>query len=163
MQRTTALGISAAIVVAVIAYVLFRYLNQRGRSKYGFAAREAGDANLSRAERAKRVFESFVAQNDAAIKDVFSDYAAAHPSWESVSYDNGQWTMKPLSGRTGAMEECIVRCYATPSYEDGSLITAVDVVLPPHLNERHVLEKALEKVIRKSKTGGKVVISVRDR
>ena len=71
--------------------------------------------------------------------------------------------MKPQSGRKGAMEECIVRCYTTPSYEDGSLITAVDVVLPAHLSERHVLEKALEKVIRKSKTGSKVVISVRDR
>ncbi len=163
MKNTKLIVLAVSIVVVLLGYLVFRYLNRRSRSKYGFMLTESRHVNLSDAEAAKRTFESFIFENDSAIRDVLNDYADAHPEWGDVSYDNGQWSLKLKTGRKAAQDDCIVRCHMRPSYEDGRLQTTVEIQLPGDLAERHVLLKALKRTIRRSKAGRRVGLILSDR
>ncbi len=159
LKYSTIAAIGVTIVVLLLTYFLHRYLRQRNRSKYGFTIAKNGAASRSDTKDVQHAFLAFIAENDSAIQDVLSDYVGAHPEWERAPHEEGRWAIKLKTGRRGNQDDCFVRCYTAPSYEDGRLATTVEIHLPGNLTDRQVLHKALERVIRKSKSGRKVALN----
>jgi hypothetical protein len=162
MKYPKLLIIAISVLVFLVAYALFRYLSRRNRTKYGFTIDSRGNTSATDLALTQQAVDAFVAENDSAIKDILSDYVNAHPSWEHVSSEKGQWRIRPKTGRKGDLDDCIIRCHTGPSYEDGRLQTTVDILIPRNLNERQVMQKALVKAIRRSRTGRKVRLVTND-
>lgn len=159
LKHPTLIAIAAAIIVLVAIYLAYRWARRRNRSKYGFSLAGNRQAGGSDAQTVQRDFEAFIAEIDSAIQDILSDYASAHPQWERAPAEAGRWAIRLKSGRRGNQDDCFVRCYTAPSYEDGRLLTNVEVQLPVDLSERQVLRKALERAIRKSKSGRRAALN----
>ncbi len=159
LRYSTLTVIAATIVALIVLYLVLRFVRGRNRSKYGFRISPTGQADRPQSDAAQPTREAFIAENDAAIGDVLADYVGAHPEWQKASSEEGRWAIEPKSGRKGAQDDCFVRCCTVPSYEDGRPVTTVEIHLPDQLRDRKVLGKALEKVVRKSKSGRKVALN----
>lgn len=159
LRYSTLTAIAATIVALVVVYLLYRWLRQRNRSKYGFRITGREEVGGADTDVVQRTLEAFIVENDAPIRDVLADYIGAHPDWEAAPHEAGRWTIRLKSGRRGNLDDCFVRCYTAPSYEDGRLGTTVEIHLPDNLSDRQVLHRALERVIRKSKSGRRVTLN----
>lgn len=166
-NKTSFLGIFAAIagpvaVVIGLVWVVFVLIRRRAegpRSKHGFSLRAGEGRPLSDLELAKQIFETFVRENDGPIRDVLADYASTNPGWEPVAFVDQQWVMARGDGRGSQLDDCCVRCRTILDPDSGKLVTSVLLALPIKMRERDRLAAALEKAIRRSKTGRRAEIT----
>lgn len=166
-NQSTFLGVFSAIAGSValviglvwVVLVLIRRRTEGPRSKHGFSLKAGESRRLSDLDYAKQLFETFVQENDGPVRDVLADYASTNPGWAPVSFVDQQWVMARTDGRVSNFDDCCVRGRTILDPDSGKLVTTVLLALPVKMRERDRLAAALEKAIRRSKTGRKAEIT----